>query len=202
MWFVIVLVCLAVLITLILSIPLELILRANTEGQPKLSLKLIWLFGLMKRELAQSRQKSGKKRVRKSEQKPGTDWVQRIKTAFEIIQTRGLVRQLKLFLRRTYKSIHIKELAANLKVDLENPADTGLLFAFIAPANLALNYFVPYSIQIQPAFAGDALASGYVNCGLRIIPIQIAGAMLGLAFSMPALRIAKRMVVSRWKRKR
>ena len=202
MWFVIVLISLIILITLILCIPLELVLHANTEGQPKFSLKLIWFFGLLKRDLTRWRRTRGGKAVSKSEQKPGIDWLQRIRSAFEIIQTRGLLRQLKLLLQRTYKSIHIRELAANLKVDLENPADTGLLFAFMAPANLALNYFVPYSIKIQPAFAGDALVSGYFNCGLRVFPIQVAGAMLGLVFSMPVLRITKRMVLSRWKRRR
>ncbi len=202
MWFVIVLVSLAVLITLVLCIPIELVLRANTEGQPKFSLKLLWLFGLVKRELVQARQKPEKRSASGSEHEPGTGWLQSIKTTVGILQTRGLLRQLKIFLRRTFKSIHIRELGANLKVDLENPADTGLLFAFIAPANLALNYFVLYPIKIEPAFTGESFVTGYLNCSVRLLPIQMAGAMLGFAFSLPVFRLAKRTVLNRWKRKR
>lgn len=202
MWFVIVLVSLAVLITFILCIPIELVLRANTEGRPKFSVRLIWLFGLIKRELARAPQKSGGKLVLKAERKLEIDWPQRVKSAFEILQTKGLLKQLRIFLRRTFKSVYIKELGANLKVDLENPADTGLLFAFIAPANLALNYFLPYPIKIEPAFTGDSFLSGYVNCGVRLLPIQIAGSVLALAFSLPAFRVTKKMVINRWKRKR
>ncbi len=202
MWFVIVLVSLAVLITLILCVPIELVLRANTEGRPKFSVRLIWLFGLIKRELARAPQKSGKKIELKAERKSEIDWPHRVKSTFEIVQTKGVLKQLRIFLHRTFKSVHIKELAANLKVDLENPADTGLLFAFIAPANLALNYFLPYTIKIEPAFTGESFLSGYFNFGVRLLPIQIAGAVLALAFSLPAFRVAKRMASHQWKRKR
>jgi hypothetical protein len=202
LWFVIALVSLAVLITLILCVPIEIVLHANTGGRPKFSVRLIWLFGLIKTEIARAQQKSSEKFEPKSEHKPGIDWPQRLKAAFEILQTRGLLKQLGIFLRRAFKSVHIRELAANLKVDLENPADTGLLFAFIAPANLALNYFLPYPIKIEPVFTGDSFLSGYFNCGVRLLPIQVAGSLFGLALSLPAFRVAKKMVINKWKRKR
>jgi hypothetical protein len=156
----------------------------------------------MKRELPRTRQKSGKNIVAKSEPKPDINWMERIKTTLEILQTRGLLKQLRVFLSKTFRSVHVRELAANLKVDLENPADTGLLFAFIAPANLALNYFLPYPIKIEPAFTGESFVTGYLNCGVRLLPIQIGWAVLSLALSLPAFRVAKKLVLNRWKRKR
>ena len=201
MWFIVVLVGLAALITLFLCIPVELVFRANTEVRPKFSLRLIWFFGLFKSELGQFSKKSQKKPADKLE-KPARNWLQEIGVTWEILQTKGLLKQLRRCAVRTIRSIHVRELAANFKVDLENPADTGLLFAFIAPLNLAINYFLPYPINVEPSFSGESFLTGHANAVIRLMPIQLAASLGGLAFSLPALQAAKKLVLYRWKRKR
>ena len=132
----------------------------------------------------------------------GSDWLKRIRVTFEILQTKGLLTQLRRFIIRTFKRIQVKELAANLKVDLENPADTGLLFAFIGPVNLLINYFLPYPIKIEPSFTGESLLTGYVNGVVKVMPIQMAASVIGLAISLPTLRVIKKLVLYKWKRKK
>ena len=200
MWVIAVLVSLAVLITLFLCIPLDLVFRANVEGRPKFSLRLIWFFGLVTGELKQTRKKPKEKRA-EYEEKPG-DWMQRLKVTFEILQTKGLLKQLRSFIKRTIRQVKVRELIANFKVGLDNPADTGLLFAFIAPLNLAINYFLPHPIKIQPSFSGESFITGYLHGAVRLWPIQLAASLIGLAFSLPTLRAAKKLVSYRWRSKR
>jgi len=201
LWVIVVLVGLAALITLFLCIPLDLVFRANTEEKPKFNLRLLWFFGLFTTELRQPRKKREQKRVIESESKP-TEWLQRLRITYEILQTKGLFKQLRNFIKRIIRQIKVRELAANLKIGLDNPADTGLLFAFIAPLNLAINYFLPNPIKIGPLFTGESFITGYLYGAVRLWPIQLAASLIGLAFSLPAWRAAKKMVLYKWKRKR
>jgi hypothetical protein len=201
LWFIIVLVSLAVLTTLFLCIPLDLIFRGNTEGRPKCSIRLIWLFGLVSTELRRTRRKPPEEREVEHKKKPG-DLTQRLRLSLDILQTKGLPTQLLSFIKRTIRQIKVRELVANLKVDLENPADTGLLFAFIAPANLLVNYFLPYPIKIQPSFTGESFIMGRLYGDIRLWPIQFAACLMGLAFSLPTMRVVKKLVIYKWKRKR
>lgn len=199
MWVIVVLVSLAVLITLFLCIPLDLVFRANVEGRPKFNLRLKWFFGLVSSELRQTRKKPEEKKV-EYEGKPG-DWPHRLRVTFEILQTKGLLKQLRSFIKRTIRRIKIRELTANLKVGLDNPADTGLLFAFIAPLNLAINYFLPHPIKIQPSFTGESFITGYLYGEVRLWPIQLAASLIAFAFSLPTLRVAKKLVLYKWRRR-
>ena len=199
MWVVITLVSLAALIILFLCIPLDLVFRANVDGKPKFSLSLIWFFGLFTTHLTPPGKKSEEKRLTISEGKPG-DWLHRLRMTYEILQTKGLFKQLVSFLRKTFKQIKVRELAGNLKIGLDNPADTGLLFAFIAPLNLAINYFLPNPIKVEPLFTGESFITGYLYGAIRLWPIQLAASIIGLAVSLPVLRAYKKMVLHKWKR--
>ncbi|MCX6009611.1 MAG: hypothetical protein NTW48_06210, partial [Chloroflexi bacterium] len=95
----------------------------------------------------------------------------------------------------------IKELVANFKVDLDNPADTGFLFAFIAPVNLLLSYFSPHQIRIEPSFAGETIIEGHIYGAVRLRPIQLAAPLIGFAFSLPTVRAGTKLVLSNWRRK-
>jgi hypothetical protein len=201
LWVIVVLVSLAALITLFLCIPLDLVFRANIEGRPKFSLRLIWFFGLFTSELRQTRKKSEEKKVNEYEAKPG-DWMQRLRVTFEILQTKGLLKQLGCSIKGIIRRIKVRELTASLKIDLDNPADTGLLFAFIAPLNLAISYFLPNPIKIQPSFTGESFITGYLYGAVRLWPIQLAASLIGLTFSLPTLRAARKLVSYKWKRKR
>jgi len=201
LWFVIVLVSLVVLAILLSCIPVELVFRANTRLSPKFSLKLVWFFGLVTRDLRQP-SGHGKKKLTEVEQKTESNWFQNIRFTVEILQTRGLLKQLGRFIARTFKRIHVKELVADLKVALENPADTGLLFAFIGPINLLINYFVRYPVKIEPSFVEDSFVSGYFNGSIKLTPIFLLSSTTGLLFSMPALRATKKLVSYRCKSRR
>ena len=201
MWFIVVLVSLAILITLLLCVPLDLVFHASIDGRPKFSIRLVWLFGLVTKEMRQARKKTEEQRTAEHEQKSG-DWARDVRVAFEVLQTKGLLKQLGSFIKRFFRLIKIREFVANLKVGLDSPADTGLLLAFIAPVNLLLSYFLPHPIRIEPSFAGGAVFEGYLYGAVRLWPIQLAALLIGFTFSLPTLRALKKLVASKWRRRK
>lgn len=200
MWVIAVLFSLVLLMTLFLCVPLDLVFRTNIDGRPKFSLRLVWLFGLLNRELRQGRKKPEEKRAIEHKRKP-PDRRQEIRVTFEILRTKGLLRQFYRLVKKILSRIKLRELVAHFKLGLDNPADTGLLFAFIAPVNLLLSYFSPHQIKIEPSFAGDTVIEGYLYGTVRLQPIQLAAPLIGFAFSLPTLRAMRTLAFSKWKGK-
>jgi hypothetical protein len=200
LWAIVVLASLAVLITLLLCVPLDLVFRTNIDIRPKFSMRLVWLFGLVSHELRQGKKKPEEKKTIEHKQKR-RGWIWWIRVTFEILRTKGLLRQFGNLAKRIRCRIKIKELAANFKVDLDNPADTGLLFAFMSPVNLLLSYFSPHQIRIEPSFSGETIIEGHLYGAIRLRPIQLAAPLIGFAFSLPTLRAVKKLVLSKWRKK-
>jgi len=200
LWAIAVLVSLAVLITLLLCVPLYLVFHTNIGRKPRFSMRLIWLFGLVSHELRRRKEKPDEEETTEHKQKQ-RDWIWRIRVTFEVLRTKGLLGQFVSLAKRIRRHIKIKKLVANFNVGLDNPADTGLLFAFIAPANLLLSYFSPHQIRIEPSFTGETIIEGHLYGAVRVQPIQLAAPLMGFAFSLPTLRAVKKLVSSKWKRK-
>ena len=197
MWAIAFLVSLAVLVTLLLCVPLHLVFQTNIDGKPRFSMRLIWLFGLFSHELRRGKKRPDQEEVTERKQKQ-QDWIWRIRVTLEVMRTKGLLGQFVSLAKRIRRHIKIKKLEANLNVGLDNPADTGLLFAFIAPANLLLSYFSPHRIRIEPSFTGDIIIEGHLYGALRVRPIQLAAPLMGFAFSLPTLKAVKKLVLSKW----
>jgi len=200
LWVIAVLASLAVVITLLLCVPLDLVFRASIYGQPKSSIRLVWLFGLVSKELRQIRKESNEKRAIEHKQEH-QDWIRGIRVTSETLRIKGFLGQLASFIKRIFRRIKVKEFTADFKVGLENPADIGLLFAFLAPLNLLLSYFSPHHIRLEPSFTSEAIIEGYLNGAVRVRPIQLAAPLIGFAFSLPTLRAVKKLVFSKWKGK-
>ena len=201
MWVVAALAGLAVLTILVLCVPLDFVLRMDVDEKPKFRMRLAWLFGLVSREVRREKKKPKEaKRLVEGKRKP-RDRRREARAIFEILRTKGLLRQLWGLVRSVLSHIKIREIGANLRVGLDNPADTGLLFAFIAPANLLLSSSFPHQIRVQPSFADEAVLEGYLYGAARLWPIQLVAPLIGFAFSLPTLRAVKTLVSTKWKRK-
>ena len=201
MWAVVVIASLALLITLLLCVPLDLVFRTSIYDKLKTNIRLVWLFGLVNTELRRTNKNPEEKSGIEHKQKQG-DWTQGIRATSDVLRTKGFAGRLGTLAKRVIRRINIKELIADFKVGLENPADLGLLFAFLAPLNLLLSYFSPHHIRIEPSFTTEAIIEGDLYGAIRLRPIQLAAPALGFAFSLPTLRVAKKLVLSKWKRRK
>ena len=201
MWVVATLASLAALIILLLCVPLDAVLNVDVYGKPKFGMKLEWLFGLVSKEIRKGEKKpEEKKRAAEDEPKRRRRRI-RARTIFEILRTKGLLGQFKRLLKDVLGCFKIRDLIVNLRVGLDNPADTGLLFAIIGPATFKLSSSFPQKIKLQPAF-DEAVLEGYLHGAVRLQPIQLVPPILRFAFSLATIRVIKKLILDKWRRKK
>ena len=123
------------------------------------------------------------------------------KAVFDILRTKGLLKQFMRLLKDIFGCFKIGNLAVNFRVGLDNPADTGLLFAIIGPAAHFMNSYLPRKISLQPSFE-EAVFKGYSYGMLRLQPIKLIPPFTRFVFSLATVRVLKKLVLSRWKRKK
>ncbi len=194
MWVIAVLASLVILLIAVLCVPIDMALHVDGHGMPKFRLRLSWLFGLVDKEI------TGGKKEAEAKRKPGKrSWG--IRDIFEILKTNGLLRQSYGLVKGILSCLRIRNIVADLRIGLDNPADTGLLFAVIGPALAFLNPRFPHQIRVQPSFE-EAVLEGYSYGRVRLRPIQLVTPFLKFALSPAAIRAVKILVVNKWKRKK
>lgn len=201
MWFIVTLVSLAVIVGLVLSVPFDIAFQVNMPGRPRFRMKVLWLFGLVSKEITRRKKPEEKKKVVKKRQKPGAG-KRRFWNIFEILRTRGLLKQLKGLLRDILGCLKIRDLLADFRVGLGNPADTGFLFALIGPTAFWLSSSVPLQIRVQPSFTDEATFEGYSRGAVRLRPVQLVIPFMRFIFSLAIIRVVKKLVLTKWKRKK
>ena len=200
MWVIAVLASLVILLIVVLCVPIDMVLHADGYGRPKFRLRLSWLFGLVDKEITRGKKQPEGKKEAEIKRKPGKRrWG--IRWIFEILKARGLPGQSYDLLKSILSRLRIRNLAVDLRIGLDNPADTGFLFAVIGPALAFLNPRFPHQIRVQPSFE-EAVLEGYSYGRVRLRPIQLVTPFLKFAFSPAAIRAVKILVVSKWKRKK
>ena len=202
MWVIATLASLAVLIILVFCVPLDMTFHMEAYGRPKFRMRLLWLFGLLSKELGKGKRKpEEKKRVAEGKPKRRKSRI-RATTILQILRTKGLLRRLGGLLRNTISRLSIKEFRANFRVGLDDPADTGLLFAVIGPATSFLNSSWHHQIRVEPSFEDEAVFEGYLYGTVRLRPIQLVPPFIRFVFSLSTIRVLKVLVLTKWKRKK
>lgn len=192
MWVIATLAGLAGLTIFVLCLPLDAALSIDTSGRPKFRLRLVWVFGLVSKEVKREKKEPEKKRKRRIG----------FRTISRILRIKGLLRQVKDLVRDVIGQVKIRELAVNLKLGLDNPADTGFLFASIGSITPFLSLPSRYQLRVQPSFYEEAVFEGYLHVVLRLWPIKLVRPFIRFVFSLAALRVVKILVLSKWKRKK
>jgi hypothetical protein len=175
--------------------------QVSVPGRPRFRMKLLWLFGLVSKEITQKKKPKEKKKVIEKELKP-KEGKRKIGVIIGILRTKGLLKQLKVFLSDIFGSLKIRDLLVDFRVGLGNPADTGLLFALIGPTAFWLSSSLPLQIRVQPSFADEATFEGYSRGAVRLRPIQLVMPFLRLIFSLATVRMVKKLVLTKWKGKK
>ena len=202
MWVIAILAGLVGLVILALCVPLDAALSIDTSRRPRFRLKMTWFFGLISKESGREKKKPEEKiEVTKEKRKKKKRRI-KFSTILKILQTKGLLPQFVSLLKGILGQLKIKELAVNLKLGLENPADTGFLFSLIGSITPFLSLPSRYQLKVQPSFYDEAVFEGYLRGVLRLQPIKIVGPMLRFVFSLATLRVVKTLVLSKWKRKK
>ncbi len=85
---------------------------------------------------------------------------------------------------------------------MDDPADTGLVFAVIGAARPFLKLPRQYELTIQPSFSGQPFFQGYLRGVLRLQPIRLVIPFGRFIFSPTMLRVLRVLASSRRKNQR
>ena len=202
MWVIVALASLVVLIILILCVPIDMSFHMEVYGRPKFKMRLVWLFGLVNKELGRKKREPDENE-KVTEGKPRrTKWRIKARTILQIIKTKDLLRHLGSLLRDIISRLKIKDFSANFRVGLDDPADTGILFATIGAATSLINPYWHHQIRVEPSFEDEVVFEGD-SCGtIRLSPIQLAPPLMRFVFSLSTIRVLKVLFLTKWKRKK
>jgi len=200
LWIVAVLAGLAILIVFILWVPLDMVLHADFDGKPKVRLRLLWLFGLVSRDITGKKEKPAEKRKAPTG-KGKRRWVD-IGVVYRVLRTRGLLRHIKTFIKDILSCFRFRDIVADFNIGLGDPADTGLMFAIIGPATAFIGSSRVHQIRIEPYFGDDAVFRGHSYGTVRLHPVRLVPPFLKFALSLKTIKVAWILVTNRWKRKK
>jgi len=180
---------------LLLTIPFDVTFYVEKDANFKSRVRVGWMFNLIGRDFnLTGRDKKRKKKPEKEKPKKKRS----VKPFIAMLRARGFQRRLLRFIRDIFGSLHVRELRAYLRIGLNDPADTGMLFATVAPAVVHLRAFTPLDVQILPDFEQEGLR-GYLKGRLRFFPIQIITVMSLFALSPATIRAIMALALA-WRR--
>ena len=164
----------------LLAVPVDLAFSfQRREGRREGSGTLGWLFGLVRLRLGEP-----KVRARVRPERP------KLKRRH---RRHGGGRLLRL-VRDQIRRIHIRDLSMEVRLGLDDPADTGRLWAVVGPLAAILPVPPVARVAIEPEFTSEAFEV-YGKGRIRIIPIQLLFVMLVFLLSPSALRALHAMRV-------
>lgn len=174
---------------LLLAVPVDLVFSAEKGAELKTRFRIGWMFGLVSKEI--KRKEKPKKEPQAGEKRRGN-----AKYILAALRTEGFVGRAATFLKRTLRQIRMHEVRIDFDVGFAEPADTGMLFAALAPASIAARSFEPLDLRIRPDFAEKRL-EGYARGDVRVVPITLLIVLMRFALSLTTLRAMKAVVAAR-----
>ena len=189
------------LVILVLSVPVDLAFDLATDADGRRKLRVVWLFGLVGRDLLRRKQKRPPK-AKKGPPETG-EKKKRPDLGFflSVLRSRGLVDGVVRLVRRMLRSLRVRELDVSLRVGLPDPADTGMVYGVLWSALLLRSPSRAVRLRMEPAFEGPAFEVS-LRGAVRVIPAQMAANAVRFVVSPPGLRVIKLTVVSRWKKRK
>ena len=187
-----------VFLIILLAVPIDLVFNIGKRDNVASSVRVGWLFGLIGKDIS-NRRKQAKAKVKvKVKKKKKKKKKRSVKPLFAVVRTRGFLKHFIRFIKDILRRIKIREVCIEIKLGLADPADTGFLYAIIAPLLLFADSLIPIHVNIQPDFEQENL-QGYAAGAVRVYPIQFIKPLLLFIFSFTTLRVIKAIITARRK---
>lgn len=199
-----------VLLALLLLAPIDLEGRVARGGSdPQTRMRIGWLFGHLHKDVfsaaAERKPSMGGEEKKNGEEGAGRDEGEEKKpkgglssssAALELLRTEGFLRNLMRLLKGLFGTVRVQFLKIEIKLGLEDPADTaeavGLLWAVLIP----LESLSPIRSRIVPSFSEEVLEGSFEG-RLRIVPIKIIPPLARFLLSPPTWRAGFRAIRAR-----
>jgi len=177
-----VLVCLAVVIAL-LAIPVVLQFHVSWPEGTQRQIQLRWGFGLVRIDLTASRPSPESGPAERE-----ADGGHRLKPKagkwnfMALVKHKGFRRRILRFMGDLWRAVHTEDVDVHVRIGLDDPADTGQLWAFIGPVAGLLANCRETRVRIEPDFVDETVEmNGSGN--IRIVPLYVLYLAAALAIS-------------------
>ena len=206
-----------IFLVFLLLVPVDIKAMWRWDESSKSQIRVVWLFGLISKDLDPKDLTSGEKSEKKkkkttkevppkdkiedegmdqSDGKKGGKWITG-KKGLSILRTEGLMRNLERLALGTARAIEVHYLKVSLKVGFEDPADTGIVFGFLWSVAAPFNVLDSADITIESSFE-DEVFEGDASCSFRIRPIIALLPIFRFIFSVPTLKMAWTLAIMKW----
>lgn len=157
---------------LLLIIPIDIIFSLQRCPSIQRRISVYLMFGLIRfpvpsrciRNLFRQRSRRKESKVKRSQSQ--------LRRVIIVLKSKGFSCRLLKFISDMYKAMRIRILNLRFILGLDDPANTGRLWAFIGPiSNIFANLYIP-NIYIEPDFMAETF---YVEGKgeIRIIPMRV-----------------------------
>ena len=195
MWALWIIFGLIVLVTLALCIPVQTTFTIDTSSPQRYRLRASWLFGLVRKDIRKKRKPPRKK-------KEGTGLLSYIRSYSKISRFTGLMPRLSSLAMDIYHRLKAGTVHGDLRIGLEDPALTGIVFAVIGPVNAMLNLLPNYSVSLHPVFEDEDILEGHLNGSVTVRPVRLMIPALRFGLSREVLRAGKVLAGERWRQRK
>jgi hypothetical protein len=182
-----ILIALLVGLLIVLAIPVELVFSVQRrEGKQQVRGTFGWFFGLVRLPLGKTKTRTESRPVRRKakKSKAGRGGARRV---WHVLRSEGFDWRVLRLVRDLLRRIHIFDLSLKVRLGLDDPADTGRLWAVVGPIAALLTLPPVARVAIEPEFSTETLevdGKGHI----RIIPIQLQFVILVFLLSPITLR--------------
>ena len=173
------------LITL-LSVPVDLVFRVRRQTSFRTDLTVRWMFGLV--EFPLKRRKPREKPAKPKAKKRGRA-ARLLPRLLGALQSPKFRHRLLRFCRDIIAALRLRDFGLRLRLGFDDPADTGVVWAFVGPLVAFLQAREAANVDVGAAFERETLevdAAGKV----RIVPAQLVSIGVMFVFSPVTLRAA------------
>jgi len=168
----------------VLAIPFEVIFKIHRYKELQSDVAVRWLFGVVKFSIPSSPHKQKQidipresTTVKKATGKRGS-----ARAIKNLLWNARFRYRLLRFVKDVFKTIHIASFYLRVRLGLDDPADTGRLWAFFGPLSVFLSSHSNSTVSLEPDFEKEIV---YVDSSgaIRIVPLQVIFTILAFLFS-------------------
>ena len=172
------------LLVALLAIPVGVTFLVSRGETFERTIELTWMYGLIRVSIP-----SPKPRTISTEKAAGRDSPRQRpdrkgQSAFALLRQDALRHRLFEFAGKLWDALRKDDLRLHIRLGLDDPADTGQLWALIGPVSAMLHNVQGASIKIEPTFEGPSFEL-HSSGTLHVVPLRLLCLTIGLLLSPP-----------------
>ena len=172
---------------ILLSVPLDITFSVQRFDSFQGKILIGWMFGIIRLPLPHRAKKGIPARGKRKKRRMLKQGLKHIGKASAMLKCRGFWQRLLRFLKALYRAMRIHMLSLSVRLGLDDPADTGQLWAFVGPAASFLAASHIAEIHIEPEFT-SATFSMDAHGVIRLIPLRFLFIITTFLLSPATLR--------------